>query len=351
MAYFRLWNESSDAYKREFYYTHLNSNEQRLYETILTEILALHQTVKINAQISAERLSHICLCVLWDNPHICYVSCNDVMIKRGLTFKELCFKYLFPIKECKKIQENFQNRLEQIMEKINPDGLEEFEKELFIHDYMTASLEYDYASLQRRGTKEWDLAHSVYGAVINGRAVCQGISAMFKVLADMAGISSILISGTISDNDEGAAVTAPGPHAWNLVCIDGAYVHLDVTNDLNLENGKRIYSKFNFDDKRARRNYSWEDRGYPKCESMGYFYYEYYHMTVRTEKELQTYIRRRKEKPAFDICFDDEFPLPSENPHNYAAQLVVQELTKYSGNIHLDFQWLPDAKILCVRRM
>lgn len=350
MAYFKLWKESSDAYKREFYYTHLKSNEQCLYEMILTAILGLHEAVKINTQTSEERLSYIYLCVLWDNPHICYVSCNDVMVKRGLTAKELCFKYLFPVKACRKIQEDFQNRLEQIMEEIDLEGLEELEKELFIHDYMAANLEYDFASLQRAGTKEWDFAHSVYGAVVNKRAVCQGISAMFKVLGDMAEISSILISGTISGNEEGAAVAAPGPHAWNLVCIDGIYVHLDVTNDLNLVNGKRIYSKFNFDDKHAHRNYLWKDRAYPKCESMQYFYYEYYHLTVHSEKELQTYIRRRKEKRSFDICFGEEFSLPSENPHNYAGQLVLQELTKYFGNVRLEFQWISEVRILCVCR-
>lgn len=351
MAYFKLWNESSDAYKREFYYTHLKSNEQCMYETILTAILGLRETVKINTQASAERLSYIYLCVLWDNPHICYVSCNNVMVKKGLTAKELQFKYLFPVKACRKIQEDFQNKLEQIMEEIDLEGFEEIEKELFIHDYMTANLEYDFAVLQRTRTKEWDLAHSVYGAVVNKRAVCQGISAMFKVLADMAGISSILISGTISGNEGGDAIAPLGPHAWNLVCIDGTYVHLDVTNDLNQVYGKKMYFKFNFDDEHARRNYSWEDRAYPKCESMKYFYYEYYHLTVHSEKELQTYIRRKKEKRSFEFCLGEEFLFPEETPYNYVGQLVLQELTKYFVNVRLEFQWFPDARILCVRRM
>lgn len=347
MAYFRLWTGYGELYKNEFYYMHLDRKEQNLYEEILAAVLKLETTVKVSANIAAERLSYIYCCVLWDNPHICYVSSYSAVIGTGTLSKSLRFDYLFPLCQCKSMQNEFQEKVEQIVQRLDLDGLPDFEKELFLHDYMVENLSYDYEALQKEKRDGKNLAYSVYGAVWHKKAVCQGIAAMFKILADISGIQSILISGGLTG---GISHQTTEPHLWNLVCIEGKYAHLDVTNDLDTKNRKRGYSKFNFTDKQAIKTYSWEDRGYPKCESKQYYYYEYLKMTVHSVEELRTFVRRRKEKRDFQICFGEGFLESEEKILDYAGQIVLQEFAKYLNNVKIKFEWVPEARIMHVWR-
>ena len=65
-----------------------------------------------------------------------------------------------------------------------------------------------------------DIKHSSYAALINKKAVCQGYASLFYRLALEAGIDARVISGDSN-----------GPHAWNIVKIEGSYYNLDSTWD------------------------------------------------------------------------------------------------------------------------
>lgn len=346
MAYFRLWDEKGGKpWRREFYYSRLSSQEQALYEQIMEAILQLKDAVMLPVGISTQRLSELYFCVIWDNPHICFVSSSDVTVMAGVQ-KKLRLNYLFPRETCRRIQRDFQSRVERIVEELDLEGLSDFEKELFLHDYMTEHLVYDFASAGKREGKAV-FSHSAYGAVMYGRAVCQGISAMFKILADIAGIPTIMISGRLAS---GSKQAESGPHAWNLVCIDGSYAHLDVTNDLDKGIGRGLYLRFNFNDRQAGKSYFWEDRGYPKCETMRFYYYEYRKLTVHSEEEFEVFIRRRKEERVFQIRFGENFFLPEEDTSRYISRRIVQELVKYSGNAKIELKWIPEARLAHIRR-
>lgn len=344
MAYFRLWNDDKGQYREEFYYTHLNHKEQSVYEEILTAILNLERKAQLKVNISAKRLSDIYFSVLWDNPHICYVSPDSANIGTGALSCYIQFDYLFPPKQCRSMQNEFQDKVEQIVQNLDLEGLPDLEKELFVHDYMAANLSYDSDALGR-GTSAY-MAHSVYGAVMNKKAVCQGIAAMFKVLADLAGLKCIFVPGTLIGT---ATEGRHQPHAWNIICVEGCYAHLDVTNDLYAERQKRHYRYFNFSDSWAKKSYVWEMRGYPACESMQYYYYVYFHLSVDSVEELKTYIRRRKDKKFLEICFGEHFALPHENAAEYIGQLITQELARYFGSIQVEYEWIAEARIAYIQ--
>lgn len=59
-----------------------------------------------------------------------------------------------------------------------------------------------------------------------GIGVCEGISKAFKYLCDKVGIKSGIVIGNVKG--EVAA------HAWNQICIEGAWYNIDVTFDMNL---------------------------------------------------------------------------------------------------------------------
>jgi len=57
--------------------------------------------------------------------------------------------------------------------------------------------------------------------MVKGKGVCVGYAGAFKLLADKAGLQSIVITGGLNNLN----------HAWNKVYINGDWVHVDVTNN------------------------------------------------------------------------------------------------------------------------
>ena len=69
-------------------------------------------------------------------------------------------------------------------------------------------------------------AHTIYGALKNGEAVCEGYARAFKYLMDGLNIPCVLVSGT-AQNSQGQTET----HAWNYVQINNNWYAVDVTWD------------------------------------------------------------------------------------------------------------------------
>lgn len=97
-------------------------------------------------------------------------------------------------------------------------SMSEFERELVLHDRLAAHVTY---------TLDAPHAHDAYGALVQGAAVCEGYAEALQVLLRRAGIASVLAFGSSVN----PATGQPENHAWNVVSIDGAYYHVDLTWD------------------------------------------------------------------------------------------------------------------------
>ena len=88
-----------------------------------------------------------------------------------------------------------------------------------VHDYLITNIEYDqnYESTD---------SYSLYGALIDKKAVCEGYAEAFKYLLNAAGIECELVQGSAT-NSEGTTEN----HEWNCVCLDGTWYYIDVTWD------------------------------------------------------------------------------------------------------------------------
>ena len=102
------------------------------------------------------------------------------------------------------------------------------EKITEIHKYIILNGEYDtrYYNLDSNELV-WDKSEidifTAYGALINNKAVCQGFSAAFNLLAKKSGIASVAVIGTPPNSTI--------EHMWNMVCIDGKIYFIDTTWD------------------------------------------------------------------------------------------------------------------------
>ena len=88
-----------------------------------------------------------------------------------------------------------------------------------VHDYLVDNVEYDTTISQKN-------IYNVYGALINGTAVCEGYARSFKYLMDKLGIPCTLVIGQ-GTNSQGQTEN----HAWNYVQLNGNWYAIDCTWD------------------------------------------------------------------------------------------------------------------------
>lgn len=155
-------------------------------------------------------------------------------------------QYLMTGSTLKKARKEFEAEVDLILAGITED-MTEYEKELYLHDTLAARIIYQESSN----------AHNAYGALVEGIAVCEGYAEAFQYLLHRVGIQSFIITGD-----------AGGPHAWNMVCIDGTYYHVDLT--WNDQKSDLYHSYFNVSDDVIKKDHAINATAYalPSCTSM-----------------------------------------------------------------------------------
>ena len=133
-------------------------------------------------------------------------------------------------------------------------SMSEYDREKRLHDRVAEKVVYDGSNTH---------AHSAYGALVQGKAVCEGYAKAFQVVLRRAGIQSFLITGSSVNPSTGKSEG----HAWNAVRIDGKYYHVDVTWD---DQGENIfYAYFNKSTAAIREDHTIDEPAYalPACTS------------------------------------------------------------------------------------
>lgn len=128
-------------------------------------------------------------------------------------------------------QEKVSQKVDEVVAEIITDNMSDLEKEMAINDYLCDNAEYDFEALDNAEAndfyyvdEEYYDSFTAYGTLVDGVGVCAGYSAAFKLLADAAGLDSIVVTGYL----EGTT-----PHAWNKVKVDDTWNIVDSTNNDN----------------------------------------------------------------------------------------------------------------------
>ncbi|MGI6031536.1 MAG: stalk domain-containing protein [Eubacteriales bacterium] len=107
--------------------------------------------------------------------------------------------------------------VEQLLSELQLDGLSQRQRVERLNDAVEAHVSYlDTGS---------DRDYTAYGAVHDGTAVCQGYSLLMDRLMKEAGIPCRIVTGQARDPYTGSQ----GAHMWNIVEIDGEWLHVDTT--------------------------------------------------------------------------------------------------------------------------
>ena len=124
--------------------------------------------------------------------------------------------------------------------------LPDIEKERLIHDFVLKTIVYAKSELEKPLERENYLRiYDVYGAMVDGFAVCEGYAKLFQYLCYQVGINSTFVIGEGSDEN----------HAWNTVKIENKWYHIDTTWDDGSTNGMPLYTYFNLTAKQISKNH------------------------------------------------------------------------------------------------
>jgi len=149
---------------------------------------------------------------------------------------------------------------------------------LYIHDRLLQGARYD-ERLERDGAAPPE-SYTPFGALVAGVCVCDGFSKAFLLVASMLDLECLMIAG----QGDG------GPHSWNLIRVDGAWYHVDLTFDLLEEPYGWARAHFMVDDAIMSRNHEWDREAYPACDDPGSDYYSLKGQSVADLEEAEGYL-------------------------------------------------------------
>lgn len=163
----------------------------------------------------------------YQNPLVLGVQGGSIDTEKRILYVE----YDFDRQTTAAKQDEIRDRVAEITDEIIEDGMSDAEKELAINTWLCENAVYDDGALENaekysftQVDEDFYDSFTAYGILTEGVGVCASYSASFKLLADAAGLESIVVTGYL----EGSV-----PHAWNKVKIEDNWYIVDSTNNDN----------------------------------------------------------------------------------------------------------------------
>ena len=151
-----------------------------------------------------------------DHPETFWLKGSSLFVPYGDT-TSVKLDYTVQNDELIAAKKKFDTAVTSALKKL-PSG-NDFEREEYINNYIIDNCKYDDAAAENDDVQGNE--NDSYGALVDGKAVCEGYARAFQLLCNKANIDSVLLSG-IADSDN---------HAWNGVKIGGDWYQIDVTWD------------------------------------------------------------------------------------------------------------------------
>lgn len=173
------------------------------------------------------------------------------------------FTYKYDVEEASEMLRETEAAANEITSQLD-DNMSDYEKLKYIHDYLVLNVE---------SAVEGDYVDSVYGALVNKKALCEGYAKAFSYLCNLIGVENMIVTGYTGVD-----------HMWNMVKLEGSWYHVDIGWDQPSEALRErypdliLYQYFLVDDAVIQNNRSINNYlcAPPKAETetMNYFVYE-----------------------------------------------------------------------------
>lgn len=281
---------------------------------------------------SREEAERLYTAITWDNPQFFYIgntySYEGYRAGNVDNYDVFCLVFTMNAQERDRAARQLEDAVDLVMEGVadSPNGgMTGFDAELLMHDRLAERCTYETrAAGEEDPAAVYPSAFTAYGALVEGRAVCEGYARAMQLLLHHAGMECTLVTGT----DENRVA-----HMWNLVTVEGKNYHLDPTwND----SGDRLsHAYFNLTTEEILRTHTIDagNIGVDTCTAIDANYYRRTGMYLETARrdEIAAVIAREIEKGSEEIDLRFSFSTFASarlfvNNHDLLTQKVNAQL-------------------------
>lgn len=150
------------------------------------------------------------------------------------------------------------NMAEQVVARARARHSTEYDIALELHDYLLRHAAYVDE------TNGSNSCNATVDILLKGKGMCDAYTRAYRLMLGIAGIENIFVAG-VAQNEN---------HCWNLVRLDGHWVHVDCTysDPTPDEPGRVFHTHFAMPDFLLARDHSWDRALYPAATSTALYY-------------------------------------------------------------------------------
>lgn len=312
----------SEVVESAWYFKGLNNKEADIYKRITTVVNNYDKDVVMLSEdkISVDNINRAFEAFLLDNPEVFFID-NEINIEESVMVN--AYKYRITLnysiddsEEIEACKKQIDYAISEIINKLITSDMNDFEKELAIHDYIASQTKYyEYADIKDIPHEK----HNIYSALIDKEAVCDGFSKVFQVILKRLGIEAIMLTGSTNTSN----------HAWNKVKLEDKWYNVDVTSDsVTVDNAKlATHVYFNVDDKTISTTHKFNNNfEIPESNSNKYNYYTYLDYEIHSYEQLSSELNKIIKLNKSRVL---EFKIINQS---YDKQEIIDEIFKLNFN-------------------
>lgn len=322
-----------------YYYSQLNKQEQAVYKAFYSGLMEHKDIipVPIKGRLSQDVFNRIFLAMTRDNPLIYYVNqsaCSSATDMFGHT--AICPQYFYSKEKVWEYNKKIETAVNNLAGQLKLTEGTDYEKEIRIHDWFCKNVKYDFKGNNIEEPIRVIMSHNIIGVFAKHKAQCEGIAKAVKVLLNAVDIKCIVATGNADGNGQN------GPHAWNIVNIEGSPYQLDVTWDIGASCGRIAYDYFNVTDEIINKTHK-ADFKLPDCTSLKFNYFERNKLIFKSKSQLIEYLRIGVNQGETEFYFrmDGVFTRIRASEIAELVARIASEVTKRS----IRLQQVPNEKV------
>ena len=241
-------------------------------DKVIRSLYCFSKEIAIISLLSKERIESELQELLLNNPEMFFIDGFKLMYSpiKAVIYPKYCYDYATT---CLKL-EFCRTSAQKLVSRINVSN--DYLKALKAHDFLAKNVHY-------RIGYDREL-HTIVGPLTQKEGVCEGFAKTYKYLLDILKIPCLIVRGygydPVKDKEES--------HAWNLVQIDGNWIHVDVTFDTTIRSDSIYrYDYFGLTNDQILLDHRYNTSDYPKASAREYEYYERNGHLMRTPNQMK----------------------------------------------------------------
>ena len=187
------------------------TEQKQVYCVMMEGIKHNISTIAMPCKISYDEVAKIFNLVRNNLYEYCNLILDYTNKMNSSNVTSILVEYKYDAQQVQDMKDELSEKADSILSNFY-EGMPEWDKIKYIHDYIVLNCTYDTQAPN---------SQSAYGALIDGKAVCEGYAKAMAYLCNKAGIECMLVTGYAGGD----------AHMWNLVKYNGNWYHTDVTWD------------------------------------------------------------------------------------------------------------------------